>query len=75
MDQAKLTQVNREVYRRYPEFKGITPELHTSSTGEKAIYTLTYNHVAVISDQKKIPRYLRVVVDAQGKIVRVTTSR
>ena len=75
MDQAKLTQVNQEVFRRYPEFNGITPDLQTSTSGGKATYTLTYHHVATMADQKKMSRYLRVVVDAQGKIVKVTTSR
>jgi hypothetical protein len=84
MDPKLLKQVVTEVYDRYPEFAGCRPKvrLQTNSQGKPAAdppnYLLTFKGSAAArsaTGTKSISRYLRVVVDQQGKIIKVTTSR
>jgi len=84
MDQKLLKQVVADVYDRYPEFAGCRPKvrLQTTAQGKPADdppnYLLTFKGTASArsaTGTKSISRYLRVVVDQQGKIIKVTTSR
>ena len=77
MDRNALQQVNQEIYRRYPEFSGVRPDIQTagSAGAEKSGYLLTYKVQGVATNDRKITRYLRVSVSAQGNIVKVSTSR
>ncbi len=84
MDPNLLKQVVAEVYDRYPEFAGCRPKvrLQTTSQGKPAAdppnYLLTFKGSAAAKStagNKSMSRYLRVVVDYQGNIKKVTTSR
>ena len=79
MDNNTVQQVNLEIYRRYPEFAGARPDVKSapaSGTGPQATgYQLTYKIQAVTASNQKITRLLRVNVSAQGKILKVATSR
>jgi hypothetical protein len=79
MDHAAVQQVNQEIYRKYPEFNGIKPDIQSSPTAKTASqnggYLLTYQVQVVAANDRRITRWLRVNVSAQGKILKVSTSR
>ena len=84
MDPKLQKQVVAEIYKRYPEFAGCKPKvrLQNSVQGQKPNdrpkYLLTLQGTAIAKSstgKKKMSRYLRVVVDYKGKILKVTTSR
>ena len=84
MDASILKQVVSQIHKRYPEFAGIQPKVRTQSPpqnkadGNSPNYLLTFSGKATAKSatgSKSMPRYLRVVVDEKGKILKVTTSR
>jgi hypothetical protein len=84
MDPKLLKQVVNQIHRRYPEFNGCQPKVRrqtppqAQATSDSPRYLLTFSGKATAmsaSGAKSIPRYLRVVVDSTGKIIKVTTSR
>ena len=84
MDASILKQVVSQIHKRYPEFAGVQPKVRTQSPpqnkaeGNSPNYLLTFSGKATAKSatgSKAMPRYLRVVVDAKGKILKVTTSR
>ena len=84
MDPKVLKQVIAHIHKRYPEFAGHQPRVRRQSppattTGPtEPTFLLTFNSTAVAkseSGSRSMPRYLRVVVDERGKILKVTTSR
>lgn len=85
MDQKRLKQAIAQIHKQYPEFAGCqpkvrkqTPPANTPTSSSAQTYLLTFNSTAVAhstSGTKSMPRYLRVVVNETGKIIKVTTSR
>ena len=77
MENSAVQKVNQEIYRRYPEFSGVRPEIQSagSAGSDKSGYLLTYKVQGVAANDRKITRYLRVNVSPQGNIVKVSTSR
>lgn len=81
MKQTTLYSISQEIYRRFPEIKGISPKVHARPTPQaKSVaasptYLLTYNNRGSTPENKSLPRWVRVVVNEQGKILKITTSR
>ncbi|MCK5428446.1 MAG: hypothetical protein KAI94_03190 [Anaerolineales bacterium] len=84
MDNKTLKSVVTQIHHRFPEVNGCQPKVRSrksaqpKSTSAKPTYLLTFHGKgkAVTSNGKKtIPRYVRVVVNEKGKILKITTSR
>jgi hypothetical protein len=84
MDPKLLKQVVARVYKRYPEFAGCQPKVRIQSTPQDRAtsdppnYLLTFKGTATAKSAagtKLMARYLRIVVDQQGNILKATTSR
>lgn len=84
MDPKLLKQVVARVHKRYPEFAGCQPKVRLQTApqgragGEPGNYLLTFKGTVTAKSAtgtKAMPRYLRVVVDPQGNILKATTSR
>ena len=84
MDPKLLQQVVAKIHKRYPEFAGCKPKVRTQNsvqgqgTSDHPNYLLTFKGTAIAKSStgnKRMSRYLRVVVDSEGKIQKVTTSR
>jgi hypothetical protein len=71
MDDRILSDVCSHIYRQYPEFSGKLP--HVQNQGVEQ-FLLTFQTVAELPNGKKLPRTLRAVVTAKGKILKVSTS-
>ncbi len=75
MDQALLQKVNRQVYRKFPEFRGVKPKVQASRrAGEGQDAVLIYRRRVTTEDGQRLTRVLRVVV-RNGRILRMLTSR
>jgi hypothetical protein len=67
-----LAGIYEQVYRRFPEIAGTQPRVQ-DQPGNKLL--LIFHSSAKTSDGKNMPRTVRVVVDASGKIIKTTSSR
>jgi hypothetical protein len=84
MDSKLVQAISKDIYRRFPEFAGVKPKVRqqqapqAKSLSAATTYLLTFQstgRAATSSGSKNIPRWVRVVVNSQGKILKVTTSR
>lgn len=84
MDPTLLKQVLARVYKRYPEFAGLKPKVRIQAhpqgrpASDTPSYLLTFKGTVSAKSAtgpKMLPRYLRIVVDQQGNIIKASTSR
>ena len=72
MDAKILAAVNQIIYAQHPYLDETTPEV---STLENKNSLLIYRGEVKTESEFVLPIILRVVVDQNGKIVKITTSR
>jgi hypothetical protein len=79
MDAKALKSISSQIYRRFPEVAGSQPKIRLQSgaqpAGSSQTFVITFRGTATASNGKSIPRLVRVTANAQGKILKVTTSR
>ena len=77
MDQKVVEKISKKVYAKFPEVKDKKPRIKTSKTvsSDQGNFILTYNAMAKGIQGKSIPRHIRVVATANGKIIKMSTSR
>lgn len=73
LDGGVLHNVNQEIYRRFPEVAGQAPQVQEHAAALPR-YRLVYRGEVLTADHKRLPRWVRVVITAQGEIVKITTS-
>jgi hypothetical protein len=72
MDRKLIDNINKQVYQKFPEVNGVKP-VQTARPGEQVL--LVYKGVGITADGRSIQRSVRVVSDASGKIIKMTTSK
>ncbi len=81
MNERLVENICREVYRRFPELRGRRPRIQPfnlerpSSPSASVKYLLTFRGSATTANSKALPYLVRVVVSAQGKILKMSMSR
>ena len=84
MDTNILKSVVTQIHRRFPEFAGVQPKVRKQDVPQPksllapVTYLLTFHSMAKAESpagSKSIPRWVRVVINEKGKILKVTTSR
>lgn len=81
MDPKLIKSIAAQIYRRFPEVAGCTPKVHlqhgaqAKSGPSVPTYLLSFRGSVRAPDGKSIPRLVRVTASAQGRILKVTTSR
>ena len=81
MDPKFIKSISAEIFRRFPEVSGSQPKVSTQATAKAAnaasapTFLLTFRGNARTLEGKAIPRIVRVIANAQGRILKVTTSR
>ncbi len=70
LDHSAVEKINQRVYREYPEMRGA----HPSISGEGDRFTLVYKGT-VSTPAGPMSRVVRVTADANGKILRLSTSK
>lgn len=71
-NQPSIDGICEQVYRRFPEVAGVKPRIK-NQPGDQLL--LTFQGSAKTVDGRSIQRIVRVVVNASGKIIKMTTSR
>ncbi len=72
MDHDTLDSVCKQIYRRFPEVKGSKPRVRAYEGDQKL---LIFQGKATAANGTAFPHTIRVVVDPNGKIKKVTSSR
>jgi len=72
MEEHIINSVSSQIYRQFPEVHGSRPKVKALTATQSL---LIFEGKAKTADGKQISRAVRVVVDENGKIVKVTTSR
>lgn len=80
IERSLIKAINLQIYKRFPEVSGKNPRIQKRKsdqpqTQEKQTYLLTYNGQVQLSAERLLPRSIRVVVDEDGNILKITTSR
>jgi len=85
MDLKLLQTVSQEIYRRFPELNGRRPRVQAIRSGQgrsnvgsipaDAKHLLVFSGRAATSTGKHMPFIIRVVVNEQGKILKISSSR
>ena len=77
MEKKLVEKISKKVYTRFPEMDGKKPKIKQSKNmpSDKSNFVLTYNAMTKDIRGNKIPRHVRVVADAKGKIIKMSTSK
>ena len=80
MDQKLVNTISKQVYRRFPDVNEKKPKVRKQtaigkSPNSKTTYLLTYHGKVKAQGGKIINCYVRVVADANGKIIKMSSSR
>jgi len=81
LDPKIVDSITKQIYRKFPEVAGNRPKVRaqvppkTVDESAPSTYLLTYKNSVEIPGGHIIPRLVRVVVNLQGKILKITTSR
>lgn len=80
MDPKLIKNISAKIYKQFPEMAGVQPRARKQQTPANqhtaaSTYLLTYQIKVSLPTGKTLPRYVRVVVDDRGSILKVTTSR
>ncbi len=72
MNSQLIASICEQVYRRFPEVSGSRPTVQDRPGSQ---YLLIFRGSAKSADGKSIAHTIRVVANAAGKIVKVSSSR
>lgn len=72
MDSKTIAAVNRQVYQKYPEVRNVTPKVKEQASGTTL---LIYETTAATADGLALKRSIRAMVNADGKITKLTASK
>jgi hypothetical protein len=67
-----LDEIFQKVYKKFPEVAGKKPVRHSQPDGKTL---LVFKGEAKTANGIKIPRVVRVLIDQNGKILKMTTSK
>jgi len=81
MNERVINNVCKEVYRRFPDLTGTRPKIQlfgseknlTASPSPK--YLLIFRGGGVTTTQRNLSYVIRVIITAQGKILKMSMSR
>jgi hypothetical protein len=79
MNRNTIQKIAKNIYRQFPEVAGseprVTPKAQAKSLADGATYLLTFSGKGKNPKGKTIARTVRVTANANGKILKVSTSR
>jgi hypothetical protein len=77
MDRSTVAKLTQQVERKFPEMRGVKPSVKRDRAGaaSKDRYILTFKGNAQLPGGRTLKRIVRVVAEANGRIIRMSTSR
>ncbi|MBI4321374.1 MAG: hypothetical protein HY675_23015 [Chloroflexi bacterium] len=81
MDEERIKKVRAEIYRRYPELRGVEPIVefgppHVAGGQTRApMQIFSFRKVVEAADGKQLVRIIRATVDDEGNLVKVVEAK
>ncbi len=75
MDAKLLSSICEQVYRKYPEVRGSRPKLQPLSKGTTTQHVLLFSGKSSTANGGSLSHTVRVVVNGEGKIVKMSSSK
>lgn len=79
MDPKILKSISAQIYRQFPEMAGVQPKARLqagpAARQDSQTYLITFNTRVRLDTGQTMPRWVRVVVNEKGKVLKITTSR
>jgi hypothetical protein len=75
MDKKLIEKINRKVAQSFPEMRGVRPKVNREKTRAGLRYRLTYKGTAELPGGRSMKRVAHVLVDEDGKVLRMSTSK
>lgn len=82
MDPKIIKNISAQIYRQFPEMAGVQPKARLQPAPESngggsrtQTYLITFNTQVRLETGKSMPRWVRVVINEKGKVLKITTSR
>ncbi len=80
LDNRHVSKAARIVRQRFPEMAGVEPKVsakqaHAKSKKSGPLYLLTFQKTIALPDGGRMTRVVRVTVDQEGEVLKVTSSR
>lgn len=75
MDSKTISGICEQVYRKYPEVKGSRPKLQPLSKGSVSQHVLIFTGKSSTDSGRSLSHTVRVVVNGDGKIVKMSSSK
>lgn len=72
MNKQVIEKVCSEVYKQFPQYEGISPEINSQPNDT---HLLVFQSSGKTANQKSIQLSIRVLVDGRGDILKITSSR
>jgi hypothetical protein len=72
MQKELLDRICKDIYKQFPEVNGKKPKVRSQGSSHQL---LIFHGAAETADGHRIPRTVRVVVDNNGSVTKITTSR
>lgn len=77
MNKKLVDKISHHVTDKFPEMRGVRPNVsrQAGSSEEDPHYQLTFKGNAELPGGRRLKRIVRVIVDQDGRILRMSTSR
>jgi hypothetical protein len=77
MDDTAVASLNKKVARKFPEMKGVRPQIknHPDDRHGNRQFLVTYSGFAALPGGRKIKRIVRIVANEKGEIQKLSTSK
>jgi hypothetical protein len=86
MDRETIDKISKKIHKRFPQVAGAKPKVRKQSTvnskskakskaNSNSTYLVTFHSKGKGPNGVTIPFWVRVVANADGKIIKTTTSR
>jgi hypothetical protein len=75
LSKSQVDAICRQVYRRFPELRGARPRVRTEGRNGRERYVLSFKGTVRASDGASLPVSVRAVADANGRVIKMTSSR
>jgi len=75
MNAKYIDKASQEVYKKYPDLKGVKPKVTPREGANSTDTLLVYTKKVSGPGGKQINRIVRAVVDEKGKVKKVSTSK
>lgn len=75
LSQAQIDGISQRVYARYPDLKGVRPQIKSQETGKKLQYVLSFKTRVAAADGASLQLIVRAFASESGRLLKMSSSR